>query len=111
MEEQNQRLTSGLSAVYPRFIRGTRSALYSWLLTSGLTLFCIGKAFSWKAFRKYKELVFPGRTVLLASSPARPRPAAPPGALTRLARGMSRFWIRQLHARRIPGYPNRRRLF
>ena len=38
----------------------------------------------------------PGRTVLLASSPARPRPATPPCAPTRPARGMSGFWTRQV---------------
>ena len=40
--------------------------------------------------------MFRGRTVLLASSLARPRPATPPGAPTRPARGMSGFWIRQV---------------
>ena len=38
----------------------------------------------------------PGRNVLSASSPARHRPAAPPCAPTRTARGMSGFWIRQV---------------
>ena len=37
-----------------------------------------------------------GRTVLLASSPARTRPATPPCASTRPARGMSAFWNRQV---------------
>ena len=37
----------------------------------------------------------PGQIVLSASCPARPRPAAPPCAPTRLARGMSGFWARQ----------------
>ena len=38
----------------------------------------------------------PGQTILLAPSPARPRPAAPPCAPTRPSRGMSGFWTRQL---------------
>ena len=49
MEEQNPRLTTGTSAVYLRFITGTRSALCSWLPTSGTTLFCLCKPFSCKA--------------------------------------------------------------
>ena len=43
------------------------------------------------------EGLFPRRTVLLANSPARPRPATPPCAPTRLVRGVSGFWIRQVH--------------
>ena len=39
----------------------------------------------------------PRRTSLLAPSPARLRPATPPCAPTRSARGMSGFWIRQVH--------------
>ena len=45
-EEQNQRLTI---PVYQRFISGTRSALCSWLPTSGTTPFCLCKPFSCKA--------------------------------------------------------------
>ena len=48
-EKQNQRLTTSSSPVYPRFISGTRSALSSWLLTSGTTPFCLCKPFSCKA--------------------------------------------------------------
>ena len=48
-EEHNERLITGLSAVYSRFITGTRSALCFWLLTSGLNLFCLCKPFSCKA--------------------------------------------------------------
>ena len=48
-EEQNDRLTSGLSPVYHRFISGTRSALCSWLLTSETMLFCPCKPFSCNA--------------------------------------------------------------
>ena len=48
-EEQNLRLTRGLSPVYHRFISGTRSALCSWLPTSGTTPFCLCKPFSYKA--------------------------------------------------------------
>ena len=47
-EEQNQRLTRGLSPVHQRFIGGTRSALCSWLPTSGTTP-CLCKPFSCKA--------------------------------------------------------------
>ena len=49
MEEHNDRLTSGLCPVYVRFITGTRSALRSWLLTSGPTPCCLCKPFSRKA--------------------------------------------------------------
>ena len=45
--------------------------------------------------------MFPGRIVLLAPNLARPRSAAPPGAPTRPARGMSGFWIRQVGLHRI----------
>ena len=38
----------------------------------------------------------PGRAVLSASRPARPRPAAPPCAPTRPARDLSLFWMRQV---------------
>ena len=48
-EEQNQRLTRGLSPAYHRFISGTRSALCSWLPTSGTAPFCLCKPFSCKA--------------------------------------------------------------
>ena len=48
MEEQNQWFTSGLPAVYQRFISRTKSALCSWLPTSGKTLFCLCKPFSCK---------------------------------------------------------------
>ena len=49
MEEENPRLTTGSSPVYQRFITGTRSALSSWLLTSGQTPICLRKPFSCKA--------------------------------------------------------------
>ena len=39
MEEQNQRLTRGLSPVYHGFISGTRSALCSWLPTIRQTVY------------------------------------------------------------------------
>ena len=42
------------------------------------------------------DICFFGRIVLLAPNFARPRLAAPPGAPTRPARGMSGFWIRQV---------------
>ena len=47
--------------------------------------------------RKYGVFLFPERIVLLAPNLARPRPAAPPGAPTRPARGMFGFWIRQIN--------------
>ena len=40
---------TGWQAVDKRFIRGTKSALCSWLLTSGPTPFCLCKPFSCKA--------------------------------------------------------------
>ena len=49
MEEQNPRLTRGLSPVYSRFITGTASALRCWLLTSVPTPICLCKPFSCKA--------------------------------------------------------------
>ena len=48
-KQQNPRLTSGSSAVYPRLISGTKSALRSWLLTSVPTPICLCKPFSCKA--------------------------------------------------------------
>ena len=45
---------------------------------------------------RMRRRLFPRRTVLLANSPARPRPATPPCAPTRPARGMSGFWARQV---------------
>ena len=48
-EEQNPRLTTGLSPVYQWFITGTKSALRSWLLTSVPTPICLCKPFSCKA--------------------------------------------------------------
>ena len=39
---------------------------------------------------------FPGRILLLAPNLARLRPAAPPGAPTRPARGISGIWVRQV---------------
>ena len=47
--ERNQRLPGGLSAVYPRLITRTASALAFWLLTSGPTPFSHCKSFSCKA--------------------------------------------------------------
>ena len=49
MEEQNPRLTRGLSPVYPRFITGTASVLRCWLLTSVPKSICLCKPFSCKA--------------------------------------------------------------
>ena len=50
-----------------------------------------------RCFGKYWGRLFPGRTVLLAYSPARPRPATPPCALSRRASGMSGFWLQQVY--------------
>ena len=50
----------------------------------------------------YGGLLCPGRIVLLAPNLARPRTAAPPGAPSRPARGMSGFWIGQVR-RRVTG--------
>ena len=49
MEEQNVRLTRGLSAVYPQFINRTASALGCWLLSSVTTPTCLCYPFSCKA--------------------------------------------------------------
>ena len=49
-----------------------------------------------RCFGSYEGRLSPGRTVLSASSPDRPRPAAPPCAATRPARGMFGFRIRQI---------------
>ena len=49
MEEQNVRLTTGLSPVYPRFIRGTTAALRSGLLASGPMPIRLCKPSSYKA--------------------------------------------------------------
>ena len=48
-EERNDLLITGSSAVYYRFIIGTRIALCSWLPTSGTTPFCLCKHISCKA--------------------------------------------------------------
>ena len=45
--------------------------------------------------------MFPGRIILLALNLAGSRPAAPPGAPTRPARGMFEFWIRQVRLKKI----------
>ena len=49
----------------------------------------------------YGGLLFPGGIILLAPNLARPSLAAPPGAPTRPASGMSGFWIRQVGLHRI----------
>ena len=50
IEEHNERLTRKLPADYPKFIRGTKTALRSWLLTSVSTPNRIRKSFSCNAF-------------------------------------------------------------
>ena len=50
MREQSHRLTTSLSAVDPRLISRTASALRSWLLTRVPTPICLCKPFSCKAF-------------------------------------------------------------
>ena len=57
-----------------------------------------GKTFRRRVFDALegaREACLPGEQLLLASNPARPRPAIPPCALTRPARVMSVFWTRQ----------------
>ena len=49
-----------------------------------------------RCFGGYEGRLSPGRTIPSASRSARPRPAAPPCAPTRPARGMSGFWTRQV---------------
>ena len=49
-----------------------------------------------RCFGGYEGGLSPRRTVLLASSPARPSLANPPCAPTRFASGMSGFWTRQV---------------
>ena len=63
------------------------SGLCFWRVVQETCLRCLGR---------YEGRLSPGRTVLSASRPARPRPATPPCAATRPARGMSRFWTRQV---------------
>ena len=58
----------------------------------------LGETFSrrFRCLEEFERPSFSGRTVMLASNPAGPRLAAPSGAPTRAARGMSAFWIRQV---------------
>ena len=56
-----------------------------------------------RCFGGYEGGLSPRRTVLLASNPARPRPATPPCAPTRPARGMSGFWTQQVKLRITSG--------
>ena len=58
-----------------------------------------------RCFGECEGGLFPRRTVLWANSLARPRPATPPCAPTRHARGMSGFWIRQLCRIQNPDIP------
>ena len=51
-EERNHRLTRGLSPVDPRFISEVRSALCSWLPTSGTTPFFVGNPFHARHIRE-----------------------------------------------------------
>ena len=62
MEEHNDRLTSGLRPVYVRFITRTKSALCSWLLTSGPSPLCLCKPFSYKACPRKFKYPKPGHT-------------------------------------------------
>ena len=57
---------TGSSAVYPRLISGTRSALSSWLLTSVPSLICLCKPFSCRACSRKMRLLyvfFPGHAL------------------------------------------------
>ena len=66
MEEQNPRLTTGLSAVYPRFIRWTTAALRSWLLTNVPTPICLCKVVSCKA--RPRIITYQTRTMIICSA-------------------------------------------
>ena len=57
MEEQSSRLTTGSFPVYSRFIRRTRSALSSWLLTSGPTIFVPVNPFHARHVREPNRLI------------------------------------------------------
>ena len=85
------------------------------VITAGQPLILFFRRFTWdfacscfwrdveatflRCLGRYDGPLFPWRTVLLAPNLARPCPAAPPGAPTRPARGMSGFWIRQVYIR------------
>ena len=53
---------TGLSAVYPRFIGGARSALCSWLPTSRTTTFCLYKPFFMQGMSGKNEFAFHRRS-------------------------------------------------
>ena len=95
MEERNDRLNRGSSAVYHRSISGTRIALCSWLLTSGTTHFCFCKPFSCRAC--------PGISLLM------PRRTLNTKAANNMAKGLvskiakMRLKARISAAKRIPG--------
>ena len=63
LREQNVRLTTGLSAVYPQFINGTTRPLRCWLLTSVPTPICLCKPFSCKACLGKIMRAFPGHVL------------------------------------------------
>ena len=79
--------------------RGSTAGFVPPLVYIGFRLFVLledAQATCLRCFRGNEEGLSPGRKVLLASSPARPRPATPPCVSTRPARGMSGFWNRQV---------------
>ena len=63
---------------------------------------CSGDVFP--MLRVGEQGLFPRGTILVANSPARPRPATPPCAPTQPARGMSGFGTRQVYLF-VPRHP------
>ena len=64
-----------------------------------------------RCFGGYEGGLFPGRTVLSASSPDRPRPFALPCAPLRPAHGMFEFWTRQVCQRLFLDMPCMKRVY
>ena len=92
MEEQNPRLTTGSSPVYQRFITGTRSALFSWLLTSGPTPFCLCKPFSFPDMPCMKRVTKTNRRRYTGQQPGM-KSARGPGDKPRMNRGSTAGFV------------------